>query len=98
MNTPQNDHTPTRQAGLEVDESPQKPARLEAFPLVIEVLEPLEGGELVWRPVARWSAFGVELRPVLEGLDAARCWRLVDTELPVEGVVWQDGAWFRHWV
>jgi hypothetical protein len=98
MNTPQNDHTSTRQAPPEVDESPQKPPRLEAFPLVIEVLEAAEEGEPVWRPVARWSAFEEGLRPILERLDESRCWRLVDTELPVEGVVWQDGAWFRHWV
>jgi hypothetical protein len=93
MNTPQNDHTPPRQAGLEVDESPQKPPVLEAFPLVIERLEPVEGPELVWTPVARWAEGEAELRPVLEGLDESRCWRLVAPD----GVVWQDGEWFRHW-
>jgi hypothetical protein len=98
MNTPQNDHPSTRQVPVEVDESPQKPPLLGAFPLVIELLVSAEEGELVWRPVSRWPAFEVELRPVLERLDPEQCWRLVDTELPGGGVVWQDGAWFRHWV
>jgi hypothetical protein len=93
MNTPQNDHHSTRQGLVDVDETPEKPPCLEAFPLVIEVLEAVEGAELVWRPMARWAEGEPELRPVLERLDDARCWRLVAPD----GVVWQDGVWFRHW-